>query len=86
MERIDFLKKSELISGFIAIIMELERSLDETNESEVVGNLARLYIYIRERAFEANMTNNPEILEEVANLLLTVKEGWDAIEDPDAAK
>ena len=36
------------------------------------------------RLVEANVKNDPEILNEVARLLITVKEGWDAIGDQSA--
>jgi len=86
MERKDYIKKSELISGVISIIMELERSLDTSSGTALVVNLSNLYIYIRDVAFQANMENSPEKLDEIANLLLTVKEAWDTIEDPDLKK
>jgi flagellar protein FliS len=31
------------------------------------------------RLAEANIKNDPKMLDEVAGLLITVKEGWDAI-------
>jgi flagellar protein FliS len=31
------------------------------------------------RLLQANASNDPEIIDEVARLLITVKEGWDAI-------
>ena len=34
------------------------------------------------RLIEANAKGDPEIIDEVARLLITVKEGWDAIPDP----
>jgi flagellar protein FliS len=82
-ERKQYIFKSELISGVIAIVMELERSLDPTHAPELSSNLASLYNYIRETALEANMENNAQKMEEIANLLLTLKEGWDNIKDPD---
>jgi flagellar protein FliS len=82
-ERKDHIHKSELISGVVAIVMELERSLDSTHAPQITANLAGLYSYIREVALEANMSNDADKMEEIANLLITVKEGWDSIEDPD---
>jgi flagellar protein FliS len=83
-ERKDYIHKSELISGVIAIVMELERSLDPTHAPKLTANLAGLYDYIREVSLSANMNNDAEKMEEVANLLLTLKEAWDAVADPDA--
>ena len=80
-ERKDYFKKSELISGVIAIVMELERTLDVDAAGALGQNLAALYVYIREGLMEANIQNDPEKLHEVATLLMTIKEGWDAIPD-----
>ncbi|MFH7376066.1 flagellar protein FliS, partial [Pseudomonas syringae pv. tagetis] len=39
----------------------------------------RLYHYIMTRMAEAYARNDQKILDEVAGLLITVKEGWDGI-------
>ncbi|MNT55778.1 Flagellar protein FliS [compost metagenome] len=47
-----------------------------------MGELDSLYIYMMKRLAEANISSDPEILDEVAGLLRTVKEGWDGIAAP----
>ena len=47
-----------------------------------VGELDNLYIYMMKRLAEANIKTDPKILDEVADLLRTVKDGWDAIAAP----
>ncbi len=37
------------------------------------------------RLMEANLHNDVEMIDEVARLMITVKEGWDAIGAPQAA-
>ena len=38
-----------------------------------------LYEYMTIRLTQANVQNDPEIIDEVARLLITVKSGWDEI-------
>ena len=46
------------------------------------GELDNLYAYMMKRLTEANIKTDPKILDEVADLLRTVKDGWDAIAAP----
>lgn len=42
-------------------------------------------MYMSRRLIEANVKGDPTIIDEVARLLITVKEGWDAIGDQSSA-
>ncbi|MGP0172410.1 flagellar export chaperone FliS [Pseudomonas sp. NCHU5208] len=79
MEREQTALKGELIGKSIAIIAGLRESLDHQQGGEVAGNLDNLYEYMINRLTEANVSNEPAILEEVSGLLRNVKAGWDAI-------
>lgn len=79
MERKDISNKGMLISKAIAIIGGLREGLDLENSIESVGELDNLYAYMMKRLAEANIKTDPKILDEVADLLRTVKDGWDAI-------
>ena len=68
-------------SAAIGIIGGLREGLDLENQSEALADIDSLYAYMSKRLVEANVQNDPEILNEVARLLITVKEGWDAIGD-----
>ena len=74
--------KGERISWAISIIEGLRTSLDHEAGGEIAANLDRLYEYMGARLVEANLRNDPAILDEVSALLLNVKEGWDAIPEP----
>nr|BFE90470.1 hypothetical protein GCM10020185_10060 [Pseudomonas brassicacearum subsp. brassicacearum] len=52
------------------------------NRAESVAELDALYAYMMKRLAEANVKADAKILDEVADLLHTVKEGWDAIAAP----
>ena len=82
MERKDIPNKGVLIGKAIGIIGGLLEGLDLDKQSESVGELANLYEYMMKRLTEANAKTDPKILDEVADLLRTVKDGWDAIGTP----
>ena len=79
MQRGDIAQKGELISKAIGIVGGLRQGLDMEKGGELAVNLDRLYEYMTTRLMEANLKNDPAILEEVAELLREVKTGWDAI-------
>jgi len=82
LERKDIPGKGMLISKAIGIIGGLREGLDLENSPETLGDLDSLYTYMMKRLAEANIKSDPKILDEVAGLLRTVKEGWDAIAAP----
>lgn len=71
--------KGELIGKAIGIIGGLREGLDLQKGGDVAANLDRLYEYMVSRLVEANRSNDPALLDEVAGLLRNVKSGWDAI-------
>lgn len=79
MERNQTALKGELVSKTIAIVGGLRQGLDVQKGGELAANLDSLYEYMTTRLMEANLKNDPAILEEVSDLLREVKSGWDAI-------
>lgn len=75
----DFAKKGNEISNAIAIIGVLEGSLDFKEGGEVSENLASIYRFCSEQLVAASTDNSPEKLEEVIQILLPIKSGWDSI-------
>ena len=71
--------KGELISKAITIISVLEGSIDFENGGEVSNNFAALYNYSSEQLLQANINNSIELLDEVIQILLPIKAGWDSI-------
>lgn len=80
----DIASRTRAISKAIAIVGQLEGSLNHQAGVEVSSNLARLYRYIRERLLAANKNQDERPLIEVERLLRTVEEAWVAIR-PEAA-
>ncbi|MCI8210558.1 flagellar protein FliS [Pseudomonas sp. S25] len=82
MARKDLPNKGIFISKAIAIIGGLREGLDlDKDPTDALRNQDNLYHFMMKRLTEANVKNDPKILDEVAGLLITVKEGWDAIAD-----
>jgi flagellar protein FliS len=82
MERKDVANKGVLIGKAIGIIGGLREGLDLEKQAESVSELDSLYAYMMKRLAEANLRTDPKILDEVSDLLRTVKDGWDAIGAP----
>ncbi|OYU06939.1 flagella export chaperone FliS [Pseudomonas nabeulensis] len=81
MSRGDIAQKCVLITKAIDIITGLRQGLDEEKAEDpaAIQQLDSLYEYMNTRLAQANASNDPEIIDEVARLLITVKSGWDAI-------
>lgn len=79
MERGDLALKGELIGKCIGIIGGLREVLDFEAGGVIAKNLDRLYDYMMVRLTEANLKNDPQILEEITGLLREIKTGWDGI-------
>lgn len=79
--RDDIAQKGLMLGKAIDIITGLRDGLDaeKAEDPAAVHQLDALYAYMANRLVEANSTNNVEMIDEVARLLITVKSGWDAI-------
>lgn len=75
----NFEKKGTELSNAIAIIGVLEGSLDFKEGGEVSENLASLYKFCSEQLLAASTNNDSDKLEEVIQILLPIKAGWDSI-------
>ncbi|KVV05366.1 MULTISPECIES: flagellar export chaperone FliS [unclassified Pseudomonas] len=81
LSRNDLPQKALLITKAIDIIIGLRQALDEekAEDKDALQQLDSLYEYMTVRLTQANAANDPELIDEVARLLITVKSGWDAI-------
>ena len=61
------------------ILVNLRAMLDAEKGGEYAENLNGLYGYMIRRIMEANRDNSPEAAQEVIDLLLQVKLGWDEV-------
>ena len=81
LSRDDLPQKALLITKAFDIITGLRQGLDEekTDDKAAMQQLDSLYEYMTVRLTQANAQNDPELIDEVARLMITVKSGWDAI-------
>ena len=67
-------KSHNLILRVLAIIDEFQLTLDKSYE--VASGLELMYDYISRRLMEANMTKDPEILEEAIGFIRDLRNTW----------
>ena len=68
------------LKAALAIIDGLKGSLDAKRGGSLAENLFALYSYMNRRLIEADDLNSVDPLVEVSDLILTLKEAWEAIE------
>ncbi|MGB4045989.1 MAG: flagellar export chaperone FliS [Halanaerobiales bacterium] len=59
------------------IISELMVSLNMEEGGEIARNLYNLYDYMNRRLIQANIRKDPALVDEVINLLSSLKESWE---------
>ena len=79
MERNETAEAGESIGKAISIVDSLRVSLDVEKGGDIAKNLGQLYDYIMRRLLEASVSQQPELLAEVASLLQEIKAAWDDI-------
>jgi len=81
MQAKDIEAKGRLISKAIEIIGGLRSFLDFEKGGDLALRLESLYDYMERTLFEANRHNDLKKLDEVADLLRSIKDGWDGIRE-----
>lgn len=81
MQAKDFDGKGKLIIKTIDIVAGLRSFLDREKGGDLAERLDALYGYMEQALWEANARNDVDRLDEVANLLRQVKDGWDGIRE-----
>jgi|ERR1019366_1436427 flagellar protein FliS len=75
----DVVVKCKAMGNAVRLIGQLDATLDMEKGGKVADNLRNLYLYMLGRLTTANAENDAQIVIEVANLVRTVKKGWDQI-------
>ena len=84
-DRRDYEAKSAAISRAMALINGLQDSLD-LSYGKIPEDLLALYEYMKGRLMDASRDMDKAPLDEVANLLITIKSAWDQIPDTEKQK
>ena len=64
------------VSRAMAIVAELQNTLDVDRGGEIATNLDRLYQYMMARLLDVTRTGDPVALEETMKLLCTLRDAW----------
>ena len=78
----DVITKGKALGKAIRLIDQLNNTLDMERGQKIAENLRALYVYMLARLTLANVTNDSQVVAEVASLILKVKTGWDQIVEP----
>ena len=79
--------KCAALSRAVNIINEgLRGALDLQQGGELAANLNDLYAYVALRLTQANLRNDPALIEECKRLIEPLREAWAAIEAPEGAR
>jgi flagellar secretion chaperone FliS len=77
----DVVSKGKALGKAIRLIDQLNNTLDMERGQKIAENLRSLYVYMLARLTLANVSNDANIVAEVASLIQKVKTGWDQIVD-----
>lgn len=79
--------KGKAIGRAVRIVDEgLKAGLDMEAGGALAGDLNELYAYITVRLTQANLRNDPALLEECKRLVQPLKQAWDSIADTEPAR
>jgi len=76
MERGDIRSRSACVARALAIVSELQSTLDMHAGGEIAESLDRLYGFVSGRLIEASARKNLEALDEASRVLGTLRDGW----------
>lgn len=82
-EHKDIANKGIYIGKAIGIITGLNNSLNMDAGGDIANNLSDLYDFMLRKISEANINNDVQAIDDVSEILRTIKEGWDAIPQKD---
>jgi len=88
----DIEKKCRHLNRALAIIIQLEGTLNFEEGGEVAPNLQSFYAYARSQTMKANVENSAEILRSLIQHLATLRDAWHegerrlAVESPSSSQ
>src|SRR5262245_1792417 len=79
MVRRDIQARQQHLSRAMAIVSELQSTLDMETGGELAEHLDKLYGFVRDRLIDASAKQDLQPLDEARRVLATLREGWLAI-------
>src|SRR5580765_588653 len=79
MDRNDIATRRDALSKAIAIVGELQATLDMDRGAEISASLDRLYDYVQMRMLDATMHKDPSAIDDARRVLETLREAWQTI-------
>lgn len=80
-----YIEKGKSINRAVDIIQELNVTLNMEAGGEIAKNLRRLYAFMLDRLFQANILKDAGMIRETLKLLEELNEGWKAVASGKAA-
>ena len=81
-ERKDIRARSRAVSRTLAIVAELQSTLDLEKGGAIADQLDDLYTYITSRLLDVAIKNDVTAIEETRKLLAPVRDAWSQISQP----
>lgn len=75
-ERGEIAARATAIGRALAIVNELQHSLDLQQGGDIARNLDALYFYVTDRLLEANLRASVQSMDEASGILSTLNEAW----------
>ena len=85
-EHNDVVGRTRAVSRALAIVTELQNTLQLEDGGDVAIELDRLYSYMTSRLLDSNVKRDRKALDEVHRLLCTVRDGWAQVGSPTGAR
>jgi flagellar protein FliS len=75
----DIRKRAAAISRTMAIVSELQSTLNMEAGGEIAAELDRLYLYVRDRLLDASFRQDVRPLDEAIKVLQALRESWGSL-------
>src|SRR5262245_49084093 len=72
----DIARRGRAVSRAMAIVAELQNSLDMDAGGDIAVSLDKLYTFVNDRLIEASAKQDIRPLDEAIKVLTTLREGW----------
>jgi len=86
MQRNDIAGRGREVNKCVAIISELQSSLNMKDGGEIARSLNNLYDYMKRTLFKANIEQDPALVAEVEGLLKNLRSAWRQIASGNSAQ